>query len=281
MQVTVRVPASTSNLGPGFDCLGLALKLYNRVTVARGDGQGVAQIAREAADRFFKQAKVRPFQFTCRLTDNIPQRRGLGSSASVRAGLLVGLNTLAGKPLVKDIILELCAELEGHPDNAAPALLGGFTVSNGARVQRFDVARKLQCVLLIPQLEVATSKARKVLPRKVSLGAAVQNVGGSSTITAAFVSGDYEAARGAFRDSLHQPPRTKLLPFLPRVIAAAERAGAVGAFLSGSGSAIAAVTITNPERIARAMRRATGTNALAIVVGPENVGAFGSIARKH
>jgi len=280
-QVTVRIPASTSNLGPGFDCLGLALKLYNRVTIRRDDASNAPKIAREAAQLFFKKAKRKSFRFACTMSDHIPQRRGLGSSASVRAGILVGLNDLAGKPLHELELFELCSDLEGHPDNAAPALFGGFTVSNETGVQRFDVGRHLRCVLLVPELEVETKKARRILSKQISLPRAIGNIRGASTITAAFVSQDYEAARGAFGDSVHQPARTKLVPFLPRVIAAAEKAGAIGAFLSGSGSTIAAVATSNADRIARSMRRAGPTKARIIIVATENTGAFGGISRRR
>src|SRR5215218_2578788 len=112
-QVTVRVPASTSNLGPGFDCLGVALRIYNDVTVSRGRGEAVGKMARSAAAAFFKLAKTRPFHFSCVITGDVPQSRGLGSSVTVRAGLLHGLNELAGRPLQRAAIFDLCAKLEG------------------------------------------------------------------------------------------------------------------------------------------------------------------------
>ncbi len=299
-QITVRVPASTSNLGPGFDCLGLALKLYNQITVTGGDGnvaspavgtrpthkatarQATAttvEIADEVARLFFRKARTKPFRFSCAVTDHIPQRRGLGSSASARAGLLVALNELAGKPLSHSRVFELCTELEGHPDNAAPALFGGFTVVRGPTVQRFAVGKNFRCILLVPDLEIETKRARRILPSRISFAHAVANTGGAAAIVAAFVSQKYEAARGAFADHLHQPARTKLLPFLPDVIAAAEKSGAIGAFLSGSGSTVAAFATSNTTAIARAMKKAAPGDARAIIVAGENNGAFASINR--
>src|SRR5699024_29265 len=114
------VPASTSNLGPGFDCLGIALRLYNDVTVSRRCGRPVDAMARSAAAAFFKRTKARPFPFSCSITGEVPPSRGLGSSVTVRLGVLHGLNELAGRPLKRQEIFELCAHLEGHPDNAAP-----------------------------------------------------------------------------------------------------------------------------------------------------------------
>src|SRR5437867_9877199 len=130
-QVTVRVPASTSNLGPGFDCLGVALRIYNSVSVARGATHKRVhpRIVSEAADRFFKQTRRRAFSFCCSIAEQIPRSRGLGSSATIRLGILLALNRLSANPLDPLTIFRLCAELEGHPDNAAPAIFGGFTVA--------------------------------------------------------------------------------------------------------------------------------------------------------
>src|SRR6476646_10480314 len=172
-QVTVRVPASTSNLGPGYDCLGVALRLYNSVTVVRSKVPRAShpQIVSDAAERFFKKTRRRVFSFSCSIGEQIPRCRGLGSSATVRLGILLALNHLSGKPLDRLAVFRLCAEVEGHPDNAAPATFGGFTVTRsdgfpavmfrrlpkpsflGATVQRFDVASRLYFVLLVPDLE--------------------------------------------------------------------------------------------------------------------------------
>jgi homoserine kinase len=179
-------------------------------------------------------------------------------------------------------IFRLCAELEGHPDNAAPAAFGGFTVvrtgklahasrSRGGRdaraiVQRFPVSPRLKFVLLLPELELTTAAARKVLPARVTRADAVDNCANCSAITAAFVSRSYEHLRGAFVDKLHQPFRAKLLPFLARVIAAAEKAGALGAFLSGSGSTICALTLAGAEKTGAAMKRKIGSQAAEVVI---------------
>ncbi len=272
-QVTVRVPASTSNLGPGFDCLGAALRLYNYVTVVRRRGSAASPFARQAARLFFKGAGVEPFLFQCRVTNNVPRARGLGSSATVRAGLLLGLNKLAGQPLERSDVFELCADLEGHPDNAAPALFGGFTVVRDRHVQRFEVAARLRFVLWVPETEIKTATARRALPLRIRRTDAVQSCANACAITAAFASGKYEGLRGAFADGLHQPFRQKLMPFLPDVIAAAEKAGALGAFLSGSGSAVAALTIGSPRKVVEAMICSTSLAARIIITGADNAGA--------
>jgi homoserine kinase len=278
-QVTIRIPASTSNLGPGFDCLGVALRIYNSITVSRAkdrncqsgsDRQG--KIVAEAAALFFKRTKRRRFSFSVSAKEKIPRCRGLGSSATVRLGILHGLNELTGRPLDRLSIFRLCAELEQHPDNAAPASFGGFTVARGEKFQRFDVSPRLKFVLLIPDFEIRTSAARKILPAKISRMRAVESVGNVAAITAAFASRDYKNLHGAFADRLHQPFRKKLIPFLPRALAAAEKAGALGAFLSGSGSTICAVTLRNPQRVAAAMKRAARSKCEIVITTADNAG---------
>jgi homoserine kinase len=288
-QVTVRVPASTSNLGPGYDCLGVALRLHNSVALIRGNTPRSAhpRIVSDAAERFFNQARCHKFSFSFSIAEQVPRCRGLGSSATVRLGILLGLNRLSGDPLDRLTLFRLCAESEGHPDNAAPATFGGFTVvqSSGssslargkwracATVQRFEVAPRLYFVVLVPELQIETARARRILPSKISRIAAVENCANACAVTAAFASTDYEKMRGTFSDNLHQPFRAKLIQFLPRVIAAAERAGALGAFLSGSGSAVAAVTLEAPEKIAAAMARAADAPAHTIITHADNRGA--------
>ena len=265
--VTIRVPASTSNLGPGFDCLGVALRIYNFVTISRATKhESLAPIATKAAGLFSKRTKRRRFAFSCSAIEKIPRARGLGSSATIRLGILHGLNELSGKPLDRLSIFRLCAELEGHPDNAAPSSSGGFTVARGKNVQRFEVSPRLKFVLLIPDFEIQTSAARKILPAKILRTNAVLSAGNACAITAAFASRDYENLRGAFSDHLHQPFRARLIPFLPHVIAAAEKAGALGAFLSGSGSTICAVTLLYARKVAVAMRRAAESTSTKIVI---------------
>jgi homoserine kinase len=272
-RVTVRVPASTSNLGPGFDCLGVALRLYNSVTVARGAAHSAPPIVDAVARLFFKRSSTKPFRFQCSVTDEVPRSRGLGSSATVRLGLLHALNRLAGDPLSRFSLFQLCAELEKHPDNAAPASFGGFTVVQGAAVQRFEISERLKFVLLIPDLKIPTAEARRILPAHVTHRRAIESCANACAITAAFASQEYQLLRGAFVDHLHQPFRKKLVPFLSRVIAAAENAGALGAFLSGSGSTIAAVTLRSPTKIANAMLAAANVRAEALITAKDNHGA--------
>ncbi len=228
-QVTVRVPASTSNLGPGFDCLGVALRIYNDVTVTRGGKFRRPLITREAARLFFAHARRAPFSFSVSIKGSVPASRGLGGSATIRLGIL-------------------------HA--------------------RFEVSPRLYFVLLIPDLEIKTSTARNILPSRIARADAVDSCANACAITAAFAACNYSGLRGTFADQFHQPFRQKLIPFLPRAIAAAEEAGALGAFLSGSGSTIAAVTLKNPQKIAEAMRRKIDNHSAGtIIVSADNRGA--------
>jgi homoserine kinase len=271
--VTIRIPASTSNLGPGFDCLGVALRIYNLVRVrCTKDRHSQEEIVLKAADLFFKRTRKRPFPFSCSANEGIPRCRGLGSSATIRLGVVHGLNELTARPLDRSSIFRLCAELEGHPDNAAPASFGGFTVASGEDFQRCDISQRLKFVLLIPDLEIQTKVARRILPKKILHAAAVDSARKACSITAAFMSRNYQNLHGAFGDEFHQPFRVKLLPFLPRVIAGAENTGALGAFLSGSGSTICAVTLKNTRKIGRAMQRAARTSSQIVITTGDNRG---------
>jgi homoserine kinase len=231
-------------------------------------------MARAAAAAFFLSAKRKPFPFSCAIAGDIPASRGLGSSASLRLGVIAGLNELAGRPLQRQQIFETCSELEGHPDNAAPAAYGGFNVVCDRQRQAFTVSSQLQFVLLVPNFEIATEHARQVLPSRVDRLHAVENCRNACAITAAFASREYEKLGGAFVDRLHQPFRKKLIPFLDDVIAAAESAGALGAFLSGSGSTICAVSLHSPDKVSRAMLAAAKSDgARTIITSADNRGA--------
>lgn len=271
--ITHRIPATTANLGPGYDCLGVALRIYNRVTVRKGKPATKPHpMALKAASRFFETAEVKPFDFDWSITGDVPQSRGLGSSVTLRLGILHGLNELADGPLDREELFMLCSELEGHPDNAAPAEFGGFTVASADSCLSFDVSPDLSFVLLIPEFEVSTPAARKVLPLDLQHELAVTCAGNAARITAAFASGQYEALRGAFEDFLHQPFRQPLIPFLPDVIRAGEEAGALGGFLSGSGSTIACVTLEKPEAVATAMLKAAGVKVRTVVTTADKNG---------
>ena len=277
--VRVRVPATTANLGPGFDCLGIALQIYNWITVSRDSSKDANPMAEAACAAFFRRTGQRPFSIRCDISGDVPRARGLGSSVTVRLGVLHGLNQLSGSPLDRQEIFELCAELEGHPDNSAPAEFGGFTIARpDGTLQRYRVDRKLEFALLIPDFEVSTADARSVLPKMVPLREAVISLSNACAIAGAFASREYEKLVGCFDDRLHQPFRQKLVPFLAPVIEAASRAGALGGWLSGSGSTVTCIGLGASGRIADAMLAACKIQGARVVTThADNAGVRTSI----
>jgi len=264
--VAIQIPASTSNLGSGFDTLGLAVKLYTRVEATLSPvigvqveaAPGLAGLLSEAAEAFFKAANSRPTGVRVKLSGPVPVARGLGYSATVRVGFLAALNELTGSRCSRAALLNIAAALEHHPDNASPSIFGGFTVSamvDGAvRCLRFAVPDALKLVTLVPSFPISTEEARKLMPSSYSKSDAAHGLNRSALITAAFSSGNLEALRGVFDDRIHQPYRAKLIPRLPAVIHAGESAGALGGFLSGSGSAIVCLALQETRAIEAAMQ---------------------------
>jgi homoserine kinase len=286
----VRVPASTSNLGPGFDCLGLALQLYNTVTVTRtNDARAPHGMIGETAAAFFRRAaggKVAPFGFEARIEGDIPISRGLGSSVTVRLGVLLALAELVADEIAvtREQLLALLIELEGHPDNAVPSFLGGFAVcahasadeEDGFVYTRVAVGPELSFVTLVPELRLSTETARGLLPKEVTLRHAVENAQRTARIAAAFALGDYAALRGMFVDHFHQPYRRVLIPGFDAILAAAREAGALGSFLSGAGSCLMAPALGGGEAISAAMLETARKHELparVLVLKADNDGA--------
>jgi homoserine kinase len=283
MRVRVRVPATSANLGPGFDALGLALALYNEVTIAESDshalvvsieGEGSgrldtggdnvvargARMAFEVAGRPFRGAAIH-------CVNRIPLSRGLGSSAAAWVGGLAGANALLGDPIDRQGLVAIAARAEGHPDNVAAAVLGGLTVScaDGSAVAAVSlrVPPGLRFVVLVPELESATREARAVLPNEVSRADAVFNVQRVSLLLAALASGRIDLLSTAMHDRLHQPYRLRLFPWMEAVAAAAREAGALGCVLSGAGPSMLAVVPGAAGAVARAMAETLASGGLA------------------
>ncbi len=286
---TVRIPGTTANLGSGFDTLGLAVALYNRATVRRRNDRSVeitspiAEDARagalamleEAATAFFKKTRAQRFGVDLHLAGDVPIARGLGSSVTARLGCVAGLNALAGSPLDRQGLLEVVAALEGHPDNAAPAVFGGFTaagfVGSEVRCIRVPLPSRIRLVTLIPHFEVSTPEARKRVPLTFSKADTIHILNRASLVTAAFATGRLENLRGCFDDRIHQPYRAALIPGMDAILAAGVKAGAIGGWLSGSGSTLMCLALDNPEAIAAAMQRKMPKAAVHILK-PDNAG---------
>ncbi len=213
----------------------------------------------EAANLFFQRSGEAAFGIDVSLSGDVPIARGLGSSVTARLGVIAALNALTNAKLTKQQLLEMVTGLEHHPDNAAPAIFGGFAAAGilgqEVRCLHFPVSQRLKFVTLMPRFEVSTEEARKLVPQTFSKADTVHNLNRAALISAAFAREDYEALRGLFDDRVHQPYREKLIPQLSRVIRAGEMAGAIGGWLSGSGSTIMCITLREERRVARAMKR--------------------------
>jgi homoserine kinase len=302
-RVTVEVPASSANLGAGYDCLGVALGLTNRIEIevrgwSRGEidltvaGEGEDELAADRTNRCVLgiEAVLREVRgelpegvgWRIEMHNEIPLARGLGSSAAATIAGLVAGNTLLGEPLTQSDLLRLATGIEGHPDNATAALLGGFTacalVDGTVEAVRFDAPRDLRAVLFIPDLRLPTEDMRSALPDSVPMADAVANLTRVAMGVAGMATGRLDLLRILTVDRLHEPYRAAVFPQMPRLIAAAREAGAIGACLSGAGSTVVAFsdsvhTITLIEAALAAAAADTDLSGSLTVVSPRNLGA--------
>ncbi|RLC56639.1 MAG: homoserine kinase [Chloroflexi bacterium] len=282
--VSVRVPATSANLGPGFDCLGLALDLWGTITIRRSsertEDRPMAAMALIGARRVFERTHTDAYQWQALYEGTLPIARGLGASAVARVGGIVAANELSDDKLDREELLSLATELEGHADNAAPALFGGFQVSAVEDERVFHTSAPLpdglQAVLFVPEMRVATKDARRVVPDSLSRADAVFNLGRSSLLVAALASGRLDLLDAATQDRLHQRQRAELMPAMVPIFEAARAAGAHCAYLSGSGSTICALATANTEAIGAAMSAAGDANGApgqTIITRPSAKGA--------
>lgn len=262
--IKVRVPASSANMGSGFDSLGIALKLYNYVSAEEipagleisvlGEGErriptdGKNLVYRSMRELFLKVGYT-PTGLRLILENNIPTTRGLGSSSASIIGGLFAANIMSGEKLTVHEMLDMAAKIEGHADNVAPALLGGFTVSvirNGkVFTDVHQIGEDLRFAAFIPDFALSTKRARSVLPRFVPHRDAVFNTGRSALLTSSLISGNYDNIRTALSDRLHQNYRKRLIPHMDELFRLCTRHGALGAYLSGAGPTVMAPVLTS------------------------------------
>jgi homoserine kinase len=292
------VPATSANLGPGFDVLGAALKLYNTVEVSmlpgktarkrfvvevEGEGKGTLP---EDERNIVIQAMKRtlggsfPGVLKVKLINGIPLASGLGSSAAARLGGILAANAFRKKPLSEKEVISLGTELEGHPDNIVPAMQGGLCISV---LSDNDVtcvqsrALKMKAVVCTPAFGLSTERARKVLPRQMPLSSAVFNLSRLALFMAAVEQERYELLGSAMDDRLHQPAREHLIPGMKKVFGAAVKAGAYGAALSGAGPSLIALTPADKAAaVSRAMQKAwqsSGVKSRAFTLDFDTKGA--------
>lgn len=293
--IRVQVPATTANLGPGFDCLGMALELYNVVEfskihhglVIEIEGEGSGELPRDqknlvyrAARRVFEKTGYDPGGLRIKLSNNIPLGRGLGSSASAVVGGIIAAGMMSGASLSRREILGLACSMEGHPDNVAPAILGGLVIYTSVDGEvnwlKIDLPPGLKVVAAVPDFPVNTREARESLPHMVTLRDAVFNISRAALLVAALQKGDFNLLGTAMDDRIHQPYRSGLIPGYKKVVSAARLAGARGVAVSGAGPTIIAMADGNYKLIAEVMKetfRESGVSARSIILDPNPVGA--------
>ena len=263
-KVVVDVPATTANLGPGFDCLGAALDLNNRFAMRRIEGGGERfeliiegsegshlrggpeNLVYRAAQRVWKAAGLEPVALEARVRLAVPPARGLGSSATAIVAGLMGANALVGEPLSKEKLLELAIDIEGHPDNVVPSLLGGLCMTAKAASQRWRVVRcewtpSVKAVVAIPSIRLSTSEARRAMPKTIPVGDAVVNLGALTLLLQGLRTGNGDLISDGMHDRLHEPYRWRLIKGGDQVKQAATDAGAWGCAISGAGPSILAL----------------------------------------
>ncbi|MEG5162767.1 homoserine kinase [Microcoleus sp. AT3-A2] len=300
--VTVTVPATTANLGPGFDCIGAALSLYNRFQFSRLEpsateklkitvtGQEAAKVktddsnlAYQAFLKLYDRLNQSPPPVAIHIDMQVPLARGLGSSATAIIGGLVGANELAGKPLSQVEVMQLAIELEGHPDNVVPALLGGCrlaasnTPSGSWEICDIPWHPNIVPVVAIPDFELSTAEARKVLPADYSKADAIFNAAHLGLLVRALETGNENWLRCALQDKIHQPYRQSLIKGYEAVQQAALNAGAYEMVISGAGPTLLALTdVANAVAVEKAMAAAWmefGVKAEVRAIGLDTQGA--------
>ena len=285
-----RVPASTTNLGHGFDCLGIALGAANTVTVVEdvsgtvsapgARDPGLARMAGAVREACAKGWGVTLPGLAVTVAGDVPIARGMGSSSTILLGVAAACQRLAGRAEDRHELIEIAAALEGHPDNVAAACLGGVTVvaevAGGLRAARFDVPSELRAVVAIPPFEVKTSEARRILPQELSRADAVRALQRTALITAALAQGRIDDLTGLFDDAWHERFRATLNPGVVEARAAAAAAGAVGTIISGSGSTVLSfVRAAQADAVRAAVEgsyRARGVSAELRVLAFDNRG---------
>lgn len=275
-KATARIPASTTNLGPGFDVLGLALQLYSTVTleiigedtevvVSGVDSEKIPSTPEhsgfKAVETIFQRSGIpQPKGMRLRIENGIPAIRGLGGSGTAILGGLLTANELCDAPFSLSDILNIAAEIEGHPDNVAASLYGGMVISvqDGNRIHtiKLDCDPALHLVLAIPEFTLSTQAARDILPDTVKFSDAIYNISRCSLLVASIATGKLDMLSLSMKDVLHQPYRSNLIPGFDEVVQAASDAGALSITLSGAGPTIAAFCLNNMEIVGKQMKAA-------------------------
>ena len=294
MKVRVKVPATSANMGPGFDTLGLALNLYNKIEVEEiSSGLEVVSlnptgyIPKDERNMIYRAAKVVFDEVGydmkgLRIIQNseIPMTRGLGSSSACIVGGMLCANVISGRKLSYERIVHLAAKMEGHPDNVAPALYGGFCVSltdgDTTIVKSTKLNPDIKYALMIPNYAVSTRHSREVLPSKVSFSDAVYNISHASMLQAALISGDTKCLKYGVKDRLHQSCRKKQIDMMEEIFSHTYKCGSCGTYLSGSGPTILSILDEDYDGFEKEMKVYFEQNSLSWdckIVEINNVGS--------
>ena len=246
--IKIRVPATTANLGVGFDCAGLAISLYNDFTFKEGKSNVEPDnLILKSFNKLYEYIGKDAPEVAIEVEGDIPQARGLGSSATCIVGGLIGAREMSGEKISDYEILKLATEIEGHPDNVAPAIFGGLIVSIKDKeiiYRKFVPSEKLNFYVLIPDFELSTKKAREVLPETISLQQGVSNAARAALLPYAYEHGDMEVIQTFMKDEFHEKYREPLIPNFKTVREFAVKNN-FASFISGAGPSILCVSKEN------------------------------------
>ena len=294
----VKVPATSANCGAGFDTLGFACTLYNTFTLSyndeniikldvTGEGSGYLKpsegnFAIKAIRKIFNEAGIKEQGINLKMENEIPMSRGLGSSSAALVGGMMVANELLNNPFSQDEIFNFATEMEGHPDNVAPAIYGGMTVSIMENSKPFCIKitppDDLKLIAVVPSFPLSTKQAREILPQKVPFKDATFNISRAALFVAAICEKQNNFLKYALKDKLHQPYRGTLIPGMDKVFEAACEAGALGSIISGAGSTLMSFADINaePEKIGNAMCsmfKKLGKDAVYHILDFDDIGA--------
>ena len=298
--VTVTVPATTANLGPGFDCLGAALGLYNQFTFSAPPtpasltitvtGQSAERVTADASNlvyqafaKLYEQLGQTPPPIQIDIAMQVPLARGLGSSATAIVGGLLGANYWAGSPLSALEVMQLAIALEGHPDNVVPAQIGGCRLAASGIEQAWEICEipwhnSIVPIVAIPEFELSTTQARQVLPSHYSRADAIFNTAHLGLLLQGLATGQANWLQAALHDRIHQPYRTALIPGYEAVRAAAIAAGAYGLVISGAGPTLLALApADHAAAVAQAMTSAWTTAGIGAITKPLALDTTGAL----
>jgi homoserine kinase len=290
----IKIPCSTSNLGPGFDTLGLALNRYLQLSVENAphlfitvEGNGKEHIATDRTNLVYSAMSITSEKLgttlpaiRLHLENNIPAYGGLGGSGAAIAGGVFLANEILHAGMTRDEMLNIAVGIEGHPDNVSAALMGGLTINcfdadQTVRCKSIKIEKPISIITCSPHFQVQTKQARKILPQHVTLKDSVTNIENAASLVAAFIAGDYEALRYVTYDRLHEQYRATLIPGFEEVKKSALDAGALSFNISGAGPTVFAFAVENEKHIADAMVKAFEKNrqkATSEAMTVENMG---------